>query len=168
MKKYFLLVILAILHGQSYADPFTLESSAFKMNSLIPTQYTCNGADQSPPLSWSNIPTKTQSFALVVEDPNAPGGVWTHWLVFNIPLDVVGFDAGSAMPKGAISAKNSWNTIGYKGPCPPIGMHNYSFKIFALDTVLNVAEGAQKDKILDAMTGHVLGSAELVGLYQKI
>lgn len=170
MKKYSLILFLLVwlFNYKSFADtPFTLESSAFTQNSMIPADYTCAGTDQSPPLAWHNAPSKTQSFVLVVEDPDAPNGTWAHWVIFNIPPKVNELGAGAPLPEGAVNGKNSWGGLGYRGPCPPLGVHRYVFKIYAVDTVLNLGEGTTRDRIFDAITGHVLGTAELVGLYQK-
>ncbi|KTC91086.1 YbhB/YbcL family Raf kinase inhibitor-like protein [Fluoribacter dumoffii] len=168
MKKYTLLLflVLSLFHYNSFANTFTIKSSAFKMNSMIPDQYTCNGVDQSPPLTWSNIPPNTQSLALVVDDPDAPDGTWTHWIVFNIPPTVKELGAGAPVPPGASNAKNSWGGLGYRGPCPSLGAHSYHFKLYALDTILDLGDGTTRDIVLNAITGHVIGSAELVGLYQ--
>ena len=170
MKKFsvILFLLLYIFNYKIFAaESFTLESSAFKLNALIPDVHTCTGADQSPPLAWHNAPAKSQSFALIMQDPDAPNGVWTHWILFNIPPNVTEIGAGSPVPQGAANGKNSWGGLGYRGPCPPLGAHRYVFKIYALDIVLPIGEGATATTILDAMTGHVLGSSALTGLYQK-
>ncbi|MCL9683671.1 YbhB/YbcL family Raf kinase inhibitor-like protein [Legionella maioricensis] len=169
MKKstLLLLVLLGMYDYKIFAANFTLESPAFKLNTMIPARYTCNGDDQSPPLTWQNAPANTQSFTLVVEDPDAPSGVWTHWVLFNIPPTVTQLVAGSSVPEGSSHGQNSWGSPNYRGPCPPFGAHRYVFKLYALDTLLSLDNGATKDEILRAMTGHVIGSAELVGLYQK-
>lgn len=163
-----LCLLLATMSCPSLAEKtFTLESSEIKLNSMIPVQFTCEGADTSPPLSWHDAPPKTQSFALVVEDPDANSGVWTHWILFNLPATLNKLKIGTATPAGASVGKNSWETLNYRGPCPPIGAHSYIFTLYALDKVLDFGDGASKDSILQAMTGHVLGSSKLVGLYQK-
>lgn len=170
MKRVTLLVfvLLYLLNYKIFAaNNFTLDSTAFTQNAMIPVQYTCNGSDQSPPLSWHNAPEKTQSFALIVEDPDAPGGVWTHWILFNIPAKINHLDAGSPVPEGAANGQNSWGGFGYRGPCPPIGAHRYVFKLYALDKVLALGDVTIRDVVLQTMTGHVIGSTELVGLYQK-
>lgn len=169
MKKYSLhwFLLFCLYHTTSFAGYFTLESPAFKLNTMIPAQYTCNGADQSPPLNWRAAPPKTQSFALVVEDPDAPSGTWTHWVLFNIPPNILKLDAGSPVPAGAMSAKNSWGSLNYRGPCPPFGAHRYIFKLYAMDNVLSLGVEQEPDTVLQAMTGHVLDSTELIGLYQK-
>lgn len=169
MKKYSLPVFLlfTLLNHSIFAANFALESPAFKLNTMIPVQYTCTGADTSPPITWHDAPANTQSLALVVDDPDASSGVWTHWILFNIPTAVTKIDAGGAIPTGAANGLNSWGSIGYRGPCPSIGVHRYVFKLYALDKILNFKEGTSKDIILQAMTGHVIGSSELTGLYQK-
>lgn len=167
MKKSALLLCLLFTSVHTFAAPFLLESSAFQLNSMIPQEFTCNGVDKSPPLVWQNIPANTQSLALVVNDPDAPNGTWNHWILFNIPPAVNKLDAGTAIPQGAAMAKNSWGNANYQGPCPEQGAHRYVFTLFALDKTLALENGVDKDKALDAMTGHVIGSAEFVGLYQK-
>jgi Raf kinase inhibitor-like YbhB/YbcL family protein len=170
MKKsiVFLFTLFGLFHAVAFGAKFTLESSAFQLNSLIPSQYTCNGKDSSPPLNWSNIPANTKSLALIVTDPDAPSGTWTHWVLFNIPPTLTTLDAGSPVPNGAATGLNSWGTQGYRGPCPTLGAHAYVFTLYALDTVLSLGDGTTNSIVSDAMTSHVLGSAELVGLYQKI
>lgn len=170
MKKFslFLFFVLGLFNSAIFAATFTLESPAFQLNTLIPVQYTCDGSDTSPPLSWRNVPANTKSLALVVEDPDAPSGTWTHWILFNIPPTVTKLDAGSPVPSGAATGKNSWGTLGYRGPCPSFGAHSYVFKLYALDNILELGDGTTNSIISDAMTSHVLDSATLVGLYQKI
>lgn len=164
-NQWLSLLILPFIY--TCANAMALESMAFKTNTFIPNDYSCKGNDASPPLNWSDIPAKTQSLALVVEDPEAAnGGVWTHWVLYNIPPSVTKLDAASPVPTGAQQSKNSWDTVGYRGPCPPASVHHYVFKLYALDKVLNVESDASKDDVLNAMTGHVLESAELVGLFQ--
>ncbi|WP_115703374.1 YbhB/YbcL family Raf kinase inhibitor-like protein [Legionella sainthelensi] len=169
MKKHslFLFLLMYIIQYRSFANSLTLESSAFQMNSIIPVQYTCKGADQSPPLTWHNVPSKTKSLVLLVDDPDAPGGVWTHWILFNIPPTIHRLDAGSPIPPGATTAKNSWGELGYRGPCPPLGAHTYHFKLYALNTVIDLKDDTSRDALLNAITGHVIGSSDLVGIYQS-
>lgn len=150
---------------------FTLESSAFTAGALIPVKYTCDGDDISPPLSWSEPPAGTRSFALIMDDPDAPVGVWDHWLLYNIPAGVRGLPAGiPAVPEladGSRHGKNSWGRTDYGGPCPPSGEHRYFFKLYALDAPLDLASGANKQTLLQAMDGHVLAEAELMGVYER-
>jgi Raf kinase inhibitor-like YbhB/YbcL family protein len=174
MKKYTLLLALILCipyhnsFANSFAKGFTLESPAFKSNSLIPEKFTCKGDDKSPPLVWRDIPAGTKSFVLIVEDPDAPKGVWTHWILFNIPVDVLQLDAGSPVPPGATQGKNSWGTLGYRGPCPPVGAHSYHFKLYAISKELNFGENITREVLLDAITGYVVGSTELIGIYQVL
>lgn len=150
-----------------------LESSAFKQDQSIPSKYTCEGADVSPPLSWSGAPAGTKSFALIVDDPDAPDPaapkrVWVHWVVYNLPasLHELPEGASTALPAGASTGVNDWDKAAWGGPCPPIGRHRYFHKLYALDTTFDL-KAAKKADLERAMKGHVLGQAELVGTYEK-
>ena len=142
-----------------------LRSAAFAPGEPIPTQYTCDGDDVSPPLEWGDPPEGAQSLALVVDDPDAPAGTWVHWVLYSLPAgtrslsEAVPSDAD--LPDGSRNGKNSWKRLGYGGPCPPGGTHRYFFKLYALDTVLNLASGESKDKLLQAMEDHILAQGEL-------
>ena len=153
-----------------------LTSSAFAPNTDIPSLYTCEGRDQSPPLAWSGVPTGTKSLALIVDDPDAPDPdapkmTWVHWVLYNIPPATTGFEAGksrlSDLPAGTREGLNDWQRGGYGGPCPPIGRHRYIHKLYALDTVLPVLHPATKAALERAMQGHILAQTELVGYYRK-
>jgi Raf kinase inhibitor-like YbhB/YbcL family protein len=149
-----------------------LTSSAFQPGQAIPTAHTCDGADRSPPLSWHGLPGGTRALALIVDDPDAPGGVFTHWVYFDLPVGTAGLPAGvptTARPEpGGIQGRNDFGTIGYRGPCPPRGpAHHYRFKLYALDEPVALPPGASKDELLQAMQGHVLGQTELVGTYER-
>ncbi len=154
---------------------FTLTSPAFSAGDEIPVRYTCEGEDVSPPLVWSDPPPGTRSFALVVDDPDAPDPkaprlVWVHWVVYDIPAEVRSLPEGAsrrAMPEGAKEGLNDWKKPGYGGPCPPIGRHRYVYKLYALDTMLPDLGAVTKDRLLQAMEGHVLARADLVGTYKK-
>ncbi len=165
-RSIFLLLFLLSNSFNSWAADFSLTSPAFSKNSMIPVEFTCNGADKSPPLFWSALPEKTKSLALVVEDPDAPSGSWTHWILFNISPSITNLEINST-PEGALQALNSWGNAKYQGPCPPLGAHRYVFTLYALDKTLNLTNGVAANTALDAMTGHVIGSAVLTGLYQK-
>jgi Raf kinase inhibitor-like YbhB/YbcL family protein len=151
-----------------------LTSPAFSNEGTIPKQYTCEGADISPPLAWSNAPAGTKSFALIVDDPDAPDPrapkmTWVHWVVQNIPADTHSLpeDAGQrGLPAGAVQGLNDWKRPGYGGPCPPIGKHRYFMKLYALDTVLS-GDRPTKAQLLQAIEGHILAQAQLIGTYQK-
>jgi Raf kinase inhibitor-like YbhB/YbcL family protein len=151
----------------------TLTSSAFSHNGSIPREHTCEGGDVSPALSWSGIPDGTQSLALIVDDPDAPDPaapktVWVHWVLYNLPPTADGLLRGvEELPAGTRQGLNDWKRTGYGGPCPPIGRHRYFHKLYALDTVLPDLGNPDKRRLLEAMEGHVLAKAELVGTYQK-
>lgn len=141
-----------------------LTSSAFTHEGTIPQQYTCDGSDVSPPLGIAEVPAGTMSLALVMDDPDAPRGTWDHWVAFNIPVATdIAEDVGS-LGKGG---KNSWGRVGYGGPCPPSGIHRYFFTVYALDTDLALQEGAGKAAVFDALKGHVLAEATLMGRYSR-
>lgn len=150
-----------------------ITSPAFMPNASIPRQYTCEGADLSPPLAWTGAPAGTKSFALIVDDPDAPDPkapkrVWVHWVLYNLPATVSTLDEGlSTLPPGTLEGLNDWNRTGYGGPCPPIGRHRYFFKLFALDTFLPDLNSPTKSALLQAMADHTLEQAELIGTYQK-
>ena len=149
-----------------------LYSSAFEHNSEIPTQYTCEGADTSPPLEWSGVPAGTESLALVVDDPDAPdpaapGVSWVHWVLFNLPKLTTGLPEGVLeLPKPGRQGLNDWKRAAYGGPCPPTGRHRYAHKLYALDTQLAL-DRPTKEELEEAMQGHILAQASLVGTYEK-
>jgi Raf kinase inhibitor-like YbhB/YbcL family protein len=147
-------------------------SPAFKDGDNIPDRFTCQGQDVSPALSWSEPPAGAKSFSLIMDDPDAPGGVFTHWVLFNIPPDsrelpeVV--PAESQLASGALQGKNDFGRIGYGGPCPPPGRpHRYQFNLYALDRSLDLKAGSSKKQLLEAMSGHILAQGRLTGTYQR-
>ncbi len=142
-----------------------LTSSAFINNGAIPSEFTCDGADLSPPLLISDVPKNAKSLALIMDDPDAPVGTWDHWIVFNIPSSTNQIAKGTE-PDG-IAGKNSWGRTGYGGPCPPSGTHRYFFKLYALDTELNLLKSATKRDLERAMEGHIIEKAELMGTYKR-
>ena len=154
---------------------FILSSSSFTHQGEIPSKYTCEGSDISPPLSWSGLPAGTLSLALIVDDPDAPDPkapqrVWVHWVLYNLPAAAGSLAEGVApdeLPEGTREGKNDWGRTGYGGPCPPIGRHRYFHKLYALDTVLPDLRKPTKKDLEKAMEGHVLARAELMGTYQK-
>jgi Raf kinase inhibitor-like YbhB/YbcL family protein len=143
-----------------------ITSPAFGHNELIPVRFTCDAEDINPPLMIENVPSGTKSFALIMDDPDAPRGTWVHWVVWNIAPDTRTIPE-SSVPAGARQGINDFRRHAYGGPCPPSGTHRYFFKLYALDTVLNLNEAAAKAQLEIAMTGHVLNQAELVGLYKR-
>ena len=150
-----------------------LTSLAFEHQASIPARYTCQGEDVSPALAWTGAPSQTRSFALIVDDPDAPDPaaprvVWVHWVLYNLPADVVELKEGTRqLPAGTGEGLNDWKKTGYRGPCPPIGRHRYFYKLYALDTTLPDLGTPSKAKLEQAMDGHVLSQAQLVGTYQK-
>jgi Raf kinase inhibitor-like YbhB/YbcL family protein len=155
--------------------PLTLTSKAFPNQSSIPAQYTCEGKNMSPPLSWSGVPGDAKSLALIVDDPDAPDPaapktIWTHWVLYNLPASDGTLSEGAKaadLPQGPREGTNDWKRIGYGGPCPPIGRHRYYFRLFALDLVLPDLGQPTRTKLLASMEGHVAVSAELMGTYRK-
>jgi len=150
---------------------FFLLSSAFTQGGGIPAVYTCDGDDVSPPLRWGLAPEGTACYALLCEDPDAPGGTWVHWVVYDIPGDRTslpqGVEAAEELEDGTLQGTNSWGRIGYGGPCPPSGTHRYYFRLYALDSRLGLAAGADADGLRHAMEGHILAEAELMGRYSR-
>lgn len=149
------------------AITFKLTSPAFDQGQAIPAQYTCNGAGMSPPLRWTDPPTGAQSLALIMDDPDAPGGTWVHWVLFNLPADLRELPEQAALPAESSGGKNGWGRTDYGGPCPPGGTHRYFFKLYALDTKLDLPAGASKNQLLTAMQDHILGQTELMGTYAQ-
>lgn len=148
-----------------------LISSVFKEGETIPVKHTCDGKDVSPPLSWSGAPEGTKSFALICDDPDAPMGTWVHWVIYNIPDSVTSLPEGVPTNKSvmgdALQGITDFRRIGYGGPCPPGGTHRYYFKIYALDTILDLPAGATKGELLKAMEGHILAEGQLMGRYSR-
>ena len=154
---------------------FVLSSSSFTHEGAIPSQYTCEGSDISPPLSWSGVPEGTKSLAFILDDPDAPDPkapqrVWVHWVLYNLPAAAGGLEEGvttDKLPGEAGEGRNDWGRTGYDGPCPPIGRHRYFHKLYALDTVLSDLGTPTKKELEQAMEGHILARAELMGTYEK-
>jgi Raf kinase inhibitor-like YbhB/YbcL family protein len=153
----------------------TITSAAFAAGGEIPATYTCEGNDVSPPLAWRGAPTETKSFALVVDDPDAPDPAapkmtWVHWVLYNLPASTNGLPEavrGDTLPSGTREGTNDWGRTGYGGPCPPIGRHRYFHKLYALDTVLPDLGRPSKAALEKAMQGHIVARAELLGTYRK-
>lgn len=154
---------------------FALSSTAFDHQGEIPRKFTCEGEDVSPPLHWSGVPSGTRSFALIVEDPDAPDPkaprlIWTHWVLYNIPADTTTLaedEKRHGVPPGVLQGINGWTRTGYGGPCPPVGRHRYFHRLYALDVALPNLDRPDRKALRAAMKGHVLGEAELVGTYEK-
>jgi Raf kinase inhibitor-like YbhB/YbcL family protein len=151
---------------------FTIETSAFENGATIPKQYTCDGDDISPPLTWNGAPEGTKSFALICDDPDAPMGTWVHWVLWGLPPDTMGLledvPTDSALPGGTKQGLNSWPHAGYGGPCPPPGKpHRYYFKLYALDTVLTLPAETNKAQLMEAMKNHILSETQIMGTYGR-
>jgi len=161
--------------AQEKAPPqssFRIESAAFKEGALIPARFSCQGENVSPPLAWTDPPAGTRSFALIVEDPDAPAGTWIHWVVYNLPAQARAMEENTPkqdeLSNGGLQGTTSFGSVGYGGPCPPPGKaHRYFFRLYALDAVLNLQAGATKADVLAALKGHVVGEAQLMGRFKR-
>jgi Raf kinase inhibitor-like YbhB/YbcL family protein len=184
MKKIsFLLIAVGIMFGSVCAkdaavkkgaktmDTIIIESTAFKHKQPIPEQYTCDGADISPPLSWSNVPAGTKSIVLICDDPDAPAKTWVHWVVYALPATIDSLPENmpktDTLPIGGKQGKTDFNRVGWNGPCPPGGTHRYFFRLYAIDTTLNLPAGKTRAEIEKSMNGHILATGELVGTYAR-
>jgi len=159
------ILLAAIVPVAAGGAMMKITSSAFHEGGDIPPKFTCDASDTSPPLQITGIPSEAKSLVLIADDPDAPGGLFTHWLVWNIPPQTSSIAEGSA-PQG-VQGANDFGKSGYRGPCPPPGRHRYSFKIFALDRELELRSGAKRSQVDAAMKGHVIAQGELVGRYAR-
>ena len=152
-------------------EDFSISSEAFGQGDTIPVEYTCDGSDISPPLVFSGIPDGVKSIALIMDDPDAPGKTWVHWVIYNIPAGTQqlaeGIPGERTLNDGSRQGMMDFGSIGYGGPCPPSGTHRYFFKVYALDTVLDLQPGASKQQLENAMQGHILAKTELMGRYGR-
>ena len=150
---------------------FTISSRAFGQGQAIPSLYTCDGRDISPPIAWTQPPAGTKSVALISDDPDAPGKTWVHWVLYNMPPSVLALPEAvppdEELPDGTRQGMTDFGRVGYGGPCPPSGTHRYFFKCYALDATLSLASGATKQQLEQAMQRHVLAQAELMGTYRR-
>jgi len=151
---------------------FEMKSPAFAQGKMIQKKYTCDGADVSPPLTWTEPPSGTKGFALIADDPDAPMGTWVHWVVYDLPVGArqlaEGVPKQETLPDGTKQGSNDFRRIGYGGPCPPTGpVHRYFFKLYAVDKKIGLPPGATKQQVLEAIKDHTLGQAELIGTYQR-
>ena len=148
-----------------------LTSTAFKEGDAIPRGYTCDGANVSPPLEWTGVPKSAKTIAIITDDPDAPSGTWVHWVLFNLPAEGLGLientPQAETLTGGGVQGKNDFGKIGYGGPCPPSGTHRYFFKFYALDSELPLQAGATKAEIEQAMQGHIVAEAQLMGTYHR-
>lgn len=183
MKKMLVLCIVIVILLSSCSSTSTptpeadmsldLKTDAFVNGQSIPAKYSCIGKNVSPALTWSDPPAGTQSFAMIVDDPDAPMGTWVHWVLFNISANTrslpedLPITGKNVDPNAIYVGKNSSGNIGYDGPCPPSGTHRYYFKLYALDTTVNLLPGATKEQVLREMEGHILAQGELMGTFSK-
>ena len=148
-----------------------LTSTAFQDGGLIPSNYTCDGANVSPTLNWSGVPPTAKALAIVCEDPDAPGKTWVHWVVYDIPPTTMQLPEGivheEKLSNGSKQGTNDFKNVGYGGPCPPSGTHRYFFRLYALDSETSLGLGATKERLLEAIDGHVLAQGELMGKYKR-
>jgi hypothetical protein len=148
-----------------------ITSPAFKEGDMIPKKYTCDGINISPPLQWSSVPEGTKTFAIICDDPDAPMGTWVHWVLYNLPGNITGLSENvppvKTLPTGAKQGRNDFGKTGYGGPCPPGGIHRYYFKLYALNDQLQVEDGIAKSGLLNAVKGHILSEAHLMGKYKR-
>ncbi len=156
-----------LMHAQTPAS-LTVTSSAFQSGAAIPSKYSCEGTNVSPPLSWTKAPAAAKSLALICEDPDAPAGTWTHWVLFDLPAATTELGEKATPPSGAKQGTNDFQKTGYGGPCPPPGKpHRYFFKVYALDAELALKAGATRKDLLHAMEHHIIAEGELMGTYQR-
>lgn len=168
---FFVIILLTLPFAKAEGGTMELTSSAFGEGGMIPDKFTCDGADVSPPLKWNALPAGTQSLALICDDPDAPVGIWVHWVYYDIPADTEGLPEGVATidhpEEGGTQGINDFRKIGYGGPCPPGGTHRYFFKLYALDRMLNLPSGTTKKQLLKAMENHIVGQTQLMGKYRR-
>lgn len=175
MISIFILFSMLISTNAEEVKKMQLTSPSFENQSHIAREFTCDGEDISPALEWSDVPEGTRSFALIVDDPDAPDPAdpkmtWVHWVLYNMPATVSSLPQGvrdDDLPQGTLQGLNDWKKTGYGGPCPPVGEHRYFHKLYALDMVLEDLARPTKAKLEKAMEGHILSKAELIGLYQR-
>jgi Raf kinase inhibitor-like YbhB/YbcL family protein len=181
MRINFFIVLLTLVAANCFGQKETknggekmelvITSAAFEEGGFIPQKYTCDSSNVSPPLQWSGVPGDSKSIALICDDPDAPMGTWVHWVIYNIPPDINSLPenvpADKTLETGAMQGTNDFRKIGYGGPCPPGGTHSYFFKIYALDKLLELNPGLTKNDLLNAMGGHILEEAKLMGKYSR-
>lgn len=168
---FFAIILFTLPFAKAEGGTMKLTSSAFNEGGMIPDKYTCDGADVSPPLKWNSLPDGTKSLALICDDPDAPVGTWVHWVYFDIPAKTDALPENISPDEhpdsGGIQGINDFRRIGYGGPCPPGGTHRYYFKLYALDTLLNLSPGATKSQVLKAMEHHIIDRTQLMGKYLR-
>ena len=169
---FFFMIILPVQgNTQTSQKAIKISSGAFKEGETIPAKYTCDGENISPPLAWTWYPKRTESFAIIADDPDAPTGTWVHWVIYNIPASVNELAENLAktdtLQQGILQGITDFRRPGYGGPCPPSGTHRYYFKIYALDIMLKAKPGLSKAQLLEAMKGHIIAQGQLMGKYKR-
>jgi len=168
---FFAIIFASLSFSEMEGGTMELTSSAFSDGAMIPGKYTCDGVDVSPPLNWRALPDGTKSLVLICDDPDAPVGTWVHWVYYDIPAGVEGLpenvETDEHPAQGGTQGINDFRRIGYGGPCPPSGTHRYYFKLYVLDTTLNLSPGATKKQVLKAMENHIIGQAQVMGKYRR-
>lgn len=179
MEKIFRLFLISALlmalpiagQAEEPREKITVRSPAFGEGGRIPPDFTCDGADMSPPIEWSGVPAGSKSLALIAEDPDAPAGNWTHWLIFDLSPDLTqlpaGISSGEKLSMNGSQGRTDFGKTIYRGPCPPDGEHRYFFKVYALDARLGLKPGASKQELSQAMQGHILAEGVLMGKYDR-
>jgi len=176
LATLFLITLLnanaAHAQGEKAMPTLTVSSTSFPAGTEIPKKFTCAGEDMSPQLSWSGAPSSVQAFALITDDPDAPAGTWTHWVLYDLPSSTTSLNEGLSksdqLPDGSKQGRNDFRRIGYNGPCPPAGKpHRYFFKVYALDRKFDIKPGAARSEVEKAMQGHVLAQGEYMGTYRR-
>lgn len=181
LKIFIIIFLLAAISGcvaeekentkEVTMQNISISAEAFQAGGTIPKEYTCDGSNVSPALSWSGIPSNAKSIALIMDDPDAPMGTFVHWVLFNIPASTQklpkGISRNQTLGDGSRQGMTDFGRAGYGGPCPPKGTHRYYFRIYALDTMLNLQPGASREQLDDAMKGHILAMGELMGNYTR-
>lgn len=169
MKKILILLTVFLINIKGYA--MIVKSPAFENGGYIPSKYTCDGEDISIPLVFEEVPSSAKSLVIIMDDPDAPMGVFVHWVIYNIPSDINSLPEGipnvPALEYGILQGVNDFGKIGYGGPCPPSGAHRYFIKVYAIDKVLDTEPGLSKSQILNLITGHVVDEAVLMGIYER-
>lgn len=173
LKKIPVLCLILTLYSDHSLEghmikKLTVTSAAFQAGDHIPDIYTCDGKNFSPPISWSEVPLNSKSIVLIVDDPDAPKGAWVHWIAFNLPPHLTELPQNASIKDlGGLEGTTSFESTGYGGPCPPSGSHRYYFKIYALDTILDLEPSIGKQELVQAMQGHILAEGQLMGIYRK-
>ena len=157
---------VSLVNNKATTTTMILSSPAFSNNQYIPLQYTCDGEDINPPLKIDNVPENAKSLVLIVDDPDAPSKVWVHWVLWNIPPETKEIRSGE-IPEEAVEGMTDFGKTGWQGPCPPSGAHRYFFKLYALDTTLDLPLSATKEDVEKAMQGHIIENTQLIGLYKR-